>query len=158
MLKRNLELRSNLNTKQHHVKMLMHVWLPLVAFKWKDTAVCSSWPACLFRAEHLPTWLSSVEVTAFPKLSVPRAVVSPGGPGSAVQQGSFLLMCQLGNYAVEVLTQWRDLTSCSLAGISSHWIMVLCASTNKEVDLKSYQLMFPRGPMPRSLRWEKVLS
>lgn len=158
MLKRNLELRSNLNTKQHHVEMLMHVWLPLVAFKWKDTAVCYSWPACLFRAEHLPTWLSSVEVTAFPKLSVPRAVVSPGGPGSAVQWGSFLLMCQLGNYAVEVLTQWRDLTSCSLAGISSHWIMVLCASTNKEVDLKSYQLMFPRGPMPRSLRWEKVLS
>lgn len=64
----------------------------------------------------------------------------------------FLLMHQPGNYSVELLTQGRELTSCSLAGISSRWIIVLCASTNKEVDLKSYQLMFPRGPTPRSLR------
>lgn len=70
----------------------------------------------------------------------------------------FLLMCHPGNYSVEVLTQRRELTSCSLAGIPSRWIIVLCASANKECDLKSYQLMFPCGPTPRSLCWEKLAS
>lgn len=90
-------------------------------------------------------------VVAARVLVVLGSLPSPGGLGRTTQRGDFLLIRQPGNYSVEVLTQGRELTSCSLAGISSCWIIILCASTNKEVDLKSYLLMFPRGPMPRSL-------
>lgn len=44
---------------------------------------------------------------------------------------------QPGSYSVEVLIQPRELTSCSLEGISSHWLIVVYASTNKGLDLQS---------------------
>lgn len=70
----------------------------------------------------------------------------------------FLLTHQPGNYSVEVLIQPRELTSCSLEGISSHWLIVLCASTNKEVDLKSFHLVFSHGPTSKEAWLRKLPS
>lgn len=82
---------------------------------------------------------------------VPGVTAESRWPGLCHAVRRFALGAPTENYSLEVLTQQRELTSCSLAGISSRWIIALCASTNKEVDLKSYRLMFPRGPMPRNL-------
>lgn len=86
------------------------------------------------------------------ELVVPRVTAESRWPRLCPAVRLFSLDMPARELFCGVLTQQRELTSCSLAGISSRWIIVLCASTNKEVDLKSYQLMFPRGPTPRSLR------